>query len=161
MKLYRLLFFFLLLAAPLFGQGFAAGGYAYNAREDDHAAWVEVGANVYRFGVAVDMTKWVSDPFRFREVALLGRYRVVSNFELEAGYGMGAVCFAPQIPNSCEFHGTIRTRTPIVGVEWLSPKTLVRLQPLIRMDFTRWQLPPTHGKDDGFRLLLGVRWPKQ
>lgn len=139
--------------------GYVSAGYVYNAREDDHGAFVETGFEIHRFGAAVNFNKMVTDPYRFHEVELLVRYRFVHNMWAEAGWAPGAACFTPQIEHSCELHGTVRTRTPIVGLQWLAP-TQSRFQPVVRMDFVRWQLPPTKYKDDGFRMFFGVRWPR-
>ena len=155
----KLLTFLFWLVGTIHAQGFVAGGYIYNVREDDHGAWVELGANYHRFGGTVDFSKMISDPFLYREAQFLGRYRFVTNLSVEAGWIEGAACFAPEIPNSCQYHDTKRTHTPLVGLLWAAPPRGKRPQPVVRMDFTRWQQPPTMLKDDGFRIMFGVRWP--
>lgn len=120
---------------------------------------MEMGVDIHRIGFAVNFSKMVTDPFRFREVAWIARYHVAKHLSLEGGWAEGAMCFEPNVPNSCEYHKTQRSRTPVIDVQYLAASKH-SFQPVIRMDFTRWQLPPTQLKDDGFRVFLGVRWPK-
>lgn len=157
---------FLLTTLACHAQGFVSGGYLYNLREDNHGFLLEAGyAHPFLHhstDLSVGFFKMTSDPYKFREVQLMSRFWLDRNFAIEGGWGMGAVCFTPQDPAACQFHGTTRTRTPVIGVEWagngLWHNLLWHSRPVVRLDFTRWQLPPTHGQDDGFRMMIGIRW---
>jgi hypothetical protein len=133
-------------------KGFVAGGYIYNARENDHGAWLEIGGRLRRAEAAMGFSR-MSDPFSFRELQAMGRFHLSRTLALESGYAWGAIC------NPAECGGSwnnVRTRTPVAGIMY-HQRISRSLESVVRMDVVRWQLKPTEGKDDGVRIYVGLR----
>jgi len=136
--------------------GYLAGGAIYNGGEGDAGFWVETGVKVKRWNFAAGASDMLTDAYRYRELELLTRYRLVNSFALEGGYGRGLSCrFAP--PASCD-HEHMSWNVPFFGVSY-EQKIRKHLSGIFRGDVTPVQLsghPFTHGKDDGLRVRFGV-----
>jgi hypothetical protein len=134
-------------------KGFVAGGYIYNARENDHGAWIEIGGRLARVEAAMGFSR-MSDPFSFRELQVVGRFHLSRTLALESGYAWGAICNPEECGGSWN---NVRTRTPIAGIMY-HQRISRTLESIVRMDIARWQLKPTEGKDDGVRIYVGIRF---